>query len=95
MNKSELVLKINEKHSNLSHGQVIELVNNIIQQMKQSIAEHKRIEIRNFGSFYIQPIKARSGRNPKTGEKIYIKSKFNPRFKAGKNLKNKINADNS
>jgi integration host factor subunit beta len=50
-----------------------------------------RIEIRGFGSFSLHYRGPRSGRNPKSGEKVELSGKFVPHFKPGKELKDRVN----
>ncbi|MBI5903842.1 MAG: HU family DNA-binding protein, partial [Deltaproteobacteria bacterium] len=50
-----------------------------------------KVEIRGFGSFKIKDRDGRQGRNPKSGENIFINSKKVPFFKAGKEIKERIN----
>jgi integration host factor subunit beta len=59
--------------------------------MAQALARGDRVEIRGICSFYVKKYKGYTGRNPKTGEKVKIKSKKLPFFKAGKELKLRVN----
>lgn len=90
MNKSDLILQI-IKNSNLSNREVNNCVSSIINQIKEAIKNHNRIEIRDFGSFDIKFRPERKGRNPKTGQTIEIKEKYVSIFKAGKQLRDKVN----
>jgi len=56
--------------------------------MAQTLASGERIEIRSF-NLHFQA--ARSGRNPKTGEKVVLASKYKPHFKPGKELRERVN----
>jgi len=89
--KSELVIKLSQQDSGLTVNEVNECVASIIDQMKQAMKQHERIEIRNFGSFDVHHVQERVGRNPKTGQLIKIDKKLNPRFKPGKYLKQRLN----
>ena len=91
MKKSELISQIHQKNINLSINEVTDCINIIIETIKHSITKKQRVEIRNFGSFDINLIKDRQGRNPRTGEVISIEPKLYPKFKAGKYLRTKIN----
>jgi integration host factor subunit beta len=55
------------------------------------MAKGDRIELRGLCSFFIKNHKSYAGRNPKTGEKVIIKPKKLPFFKAGKELKERVN----
>jgi integration host factor subunit beta len=59
--------------------------------MAVALARGNRVEIRGLCSFYIKKYKDSVGRNPKTGEKVTIKPKKLPFFKAGKELKDRVN----
>jgi integration host factor subunit beta len=90
MNKSELIEKLGEK-CELVPGQAEEIVNLILNRMKHALATGRRIEIRGFGSFIVKEYGSYWGRNPKTGEKIWVESKRLPTFKVGKELKERLN----
>ena len=53
--------------------------------------ERERIEIRGFGSFSLHLRSARLGRNPKTGDPVELPDKYVPHFKAGKELRERVN----
>ena len=53
----------------------------------------QRIEIRGFGSFGLNHRPARTGRNPKSGEKVHVPEKFVPHFKAGKELRERVDGE--
>jgi integration host factor subunit beta len=61
--------------------------------MKDSLAQGERVEIRNFGNFSLRKREARKARNPKTGEVVDVPAKRVPFFKAGKELKEMVDAD--
>ena len=92
MNKSELVEKLGEK-SGIGSIQAEDIVNLIIEQMRLALTSGKRIEIRGFGSFTVKDYESYQGRNPKTGEKIWVSPKRLPTFKVGKELRERLNGD--
>jgi integration host factor subunit beta len=59
--------------------------------MSEVLSAGQRIEIRGFGSFSIRYRAPRLGRNPKTGTKVALASRFVPHFKPGKDLRDKVN----
>jgi integration host factor subunit beta len=59
--------------------------------MSKALAKDKRVEIRGLCSLYVKQYRAYEGRNPKTGEKIKTKPKNLPFFKAGKELRDRVN----
>jgi integration host factor subunit beta len=92
MNKSELIERLAEK-SGLGQVQAEDVVNLIVEQMRSSLTSGKRIEIRGFGSFVVKDYESYWGRNPKTGEKIWVGAKRLPAFKVGKELRERLNED--
>jgi integration host factor subunit beta len=58
--------------------------------MTDALAQGDRVEIRGFCSFFVKEYRSYTGRNPKTGEKVKIKPKKLPSFKAGKELKERV-----
>ncbi|VFP83686.1 integration host factor subunit beta [Buchnera aphidicola] len=91
MTKSELFTRITKKKFYISAKIIKFLVRNILEYMVFSLEKGNRIEIRGFGSFSLNYRCARVGRNPKTGQKIYLKEKYIPRFKPGKQLRDRTN----
>jgi len=91
MTKSELIERIAADQSQLSLKDVELAVKMILKQMADALAEGDRIEIRGFGSFSLHYREARLGRNPKTGETVSLPGKYVPHFKAGKELKDRVN----
>ena len=66
-------------------------VKDILEFMSQSLENGDRIEIRGFGSFSLHYRQPRLGRNPKTGDSVKLDEKSVPHFKAGKELKERVN----
>ncbi|MCK5808907.1 integration host factor subunit beta [bacterium] len=90
MNKSDLAKQLAEKAS-LSKGDAEKCVAIVWESIQDALTQGERVEIRGFGSFSVKHFDAREGRNPKTGESIKIEPRSLPRFKAGKDLKDRIN----
>lgn len=67
-----------------------EVVRQIFEVMAENLEEGHEINVPEFGKFRVKESKARTGRNPKTGEEIDIPAKKAPNFLAAKNLKNRI-----
>ena len=59
-------------------------------EMAKELAKGGRVEIRGLCSFFVKEYRSYTGRNPKTGEKVKIKPKKLPFFKAGKELKERV-----
>ena len=93
--KSQLIQIITNKNVHLYQRDIERIVATIFNEIAKSLAEGKRVELRGFGAFSVQTRKARQGRNPKTGDAVMIESKSIPRFKAGKELRLKLNQKNN
>jgi integration host factor subunit beta len=90
MNKSELVEQLAEK-GGLGSVQSEDIVNLIFDRIRGALTAGRRIEIRGFGSFVVKDYESYWGRNPKTGEKIWVAPKRLPAFKVGKELRERLN----
>ena len=89
--KSKLIQNITEANPHLFVRDVERIVNTIFNEITQSLADGKRVELRGFGVFSTNLQKSRISRNPKTGEKVNTPEKKTIRFKMGKELFKKIN----
>lgn len=95
MTKSELIENIARKQSELTIKEIEQVCACMLEQMSQTLALGDRIEIRGFGSFILHYHPPRLGRNPKTGEKIALTSKYVPHFKPGESLRERVNCKKS
>ena len=93
--KSQLIQIITEKNPHLFLRDVERIVATIFNEITNSLAEGKRVELRGFGAFSVQKRKQRVGRNPRTGEPVMVDAKAIPRFKTGKELRLKLNSKNN
>ena len=92
MVNSEIVKQLHRKHPALNRSHIEAIVDIMFYTIAYSLAEHKPVELRNFGRFSVKTIKAKyNARNPKTGEIIYVPEKKKVSFKMSKHLKLKIN----
>ena len=90
MNKLELI-SILKNQADLSKAEAAKVVDLFFDNMADVLARGDRVEIRGLCSFYVKEYESYVGRNPKTGEKVPIKPKKLPFFKAGKELKDRVN----
>ena len=90
MTKAELVDEV-ASVVQLTKKQAETIVNIVFDSIVDSLRNGQKIELRGFGSFRLRNRKSRTGRNPKTGEKVEVPSKKIPYFKPGKELKELIN----
>src|SRR5438045_5098868 len=88
--KAELVDEV-ARVVQLTKKQAETIVNIIFDSIVESLRTGQKIELRGFGSFRLRSRKSRTGRNPKTGEKVDVPSKKIPYFKPGKEMKELIN----
>ena len=93
MIKSELIEKLAAENTHLTHGEVERLVNVILGQMTEALSDGGRVELRGFGALSVRSRDARAGRNPRTGEPVDVRAKHVPFFKSGKELRERLNAE--
>jgi integration host factor subunit beta len=89
VNKSQLIDKLSlatQQTNKVSEGAVNLFFGNI----KEALSSGDKVEIRGFGSFLLKSYGAYTGRNPKTGEKVYVPEKLLPFFRGGKDLRKKV-----
>ena len=91
MKKSDLLILLEKKFEYLPKREVERTLEKILQFFSSNLSKGNRIEIRDFGTFSTRLRKARTGRNPSTGEEIKISEKFLIHFVPGKKLKSMIN----
>ena len=82
MNKLELINAVRDE-AQIKKSEAAAVVNLFFNKMVDALANGDRIEIRRLCSFYVKESKSYTGRNPKTGKKIHVKSKKLPYFKPG------------
>lgn len=92
MTKAELVDEV-ARTVQLTKKQAETIVNIVFDSIVDSLRAGEKIELRGFGSFRLRSRKSRTGRNPKTGQKVDVPSKKIPYFKPGKELKELINQE--
>ena len=68
------------------------IVETIFESIVKALRSSEKIEIRGFGSFRTRQRRPRTGRNPKTGEKVEVPAKTIPFFKPSKELKDLVNS---
>ena len=90
MTKSELIAKLAVRYPQLVAKDAELAVKMILDAMSKNLAEGQRIEIRGFGSFGLNHRPPRIGRNPKSGEKVHVPEKYVPHFKAGKEVRERV-----
>src|SRR4029078_7877496 len=90
MTKSELIDRLAAQFPQLVAKDAELAVKMILDAMAESLAKGQRIEIRGFAGFGLNYRPPRTGRNPKSGEKVQVPEKHVPHFKAGKELRERV-----
>ncbi len=98
MTKMELIdsltikLKRNKSKdsSPIKKHEVRDVVFSLFETMSESLEKGRRVEVRGFGSFKVIKGRTSNVRNPKTGAKLKITPSSRPRFKAGKDMKERV-----
>lgn len=93
--KRELVIKITDRLGlngvDITQQNVHEVVQSLIEEITESLAQGDTVVMRNFGAFQVREMKAKVGRNPKDPDKIVpIPARAAVRFKPGKEMKDKV-----
>lgn len=91
MIKSELIEKLAAANPHLFQRDIENIVNAILDEIGDALARGDRVELRGFGAFAVKNRPARTGRNPRTGEKVAVAEKYVPLFKAGKEIRERLN----
>jgi len=91
MTKAELVDAVS-RNSDLNKKDAEVIVQTVLDSIVDSLKGGEKVELRGFGSFRLRSRASRQGRNPKTGETVFVPAKRVPYFKPGKDLKALINS---
>ncbi len=90
MNKNDLVSSV-AGLAKLSKADAAKAVDSVFNAITGSLRTGTEVRLVGFGTFSVARRKASEGRNPRTGEKIQIPASNQPKFKAGKALKEAVN----
>jgi integration host factor subunit beta len=90
MTRSELIEAISARFPQLHQKDAGLGVALILGAITDSLVRGERSEIRGFGSFSLNYRKPRIGRNPKSGDRVEVPAKWSPHFKAGKELRERV-----
>ena len=91
MTKSELIQRLAERNPHLYLRDVEKIVDTVFDQITAALARGERVELRGFGAFSVKSRAARTGRNPRTGDSVFVEAKHMPFFKTGKGLRERLN----
>ncbi len=90
MTRSSLVARLTERFPHLMARDTELAVRLILDAIGDALAEGSRVEVRGFGSFALSYRPPRVGRNPKSGDQVVVPAKNVPHFKAGKELRERV-----
>ena len=90
MNKNDLVASVAEA-TGRSKADAAKAVDSVLDTIAGSLSNGQEVRLVGFGTFSVAHRKATQGRNPRTGESIQIAASNQPKFKAGKALKDAVN----
>jgi integration host factor subunit beta len=93
MTRSELIDSIAKRFPQLLKADADTAVAEILGAIGQTLIEGRRVEIRGFGTFALNYRQPRIGRNPMTGERVHVPGKYSPHFKAGKELRERVESN--
>lgn len=90
MNKNELISEVADS-SGLSRSDASSAVEAVFDAISKTLSKGDEVRLVGFGTFSVARRKASTGRNPRTGEPMTINASNQPKFKAGKSLKDAVN----
>ena len=91
MNKTELIAAIAEQ-AEISKKDAEKALKAVVDVVTEQLKEGEKVQLVGFGTFEVSERAAREGRNPQTGKTMKIAACKAPKFKAGKALKDAVNA---
>ncbi|MES1990784.1 MAG: HU family DNA-binding protein [Pseudomonadota bacterium] len=91
MNKNDLIAELADR-TGLSKTDATKAVDCVFETITESLKKGDEVRLVGFGTFTVSARAATEGRNPRTGETIQIPASKQPKFKAGKGLKDSVNA---
>ena len=91
MNKNDLIAELADR-TGLSKTDATKAVDCVFDTITESLKKGDEVRLVGFGTFTVSARAATEGRNPRTGETIQIPASKQPKFKAGKGLKDSVNA---
>ncbi len=91
MNRNDLIERINFKYPELLPSEARRVVDTVFAEITDTMRDGNRVELRGFGVFSARQRRAKTGRNPRTGEPVDVAPKTVPFFKTGKLIRNRLN----
>ena len=91
--KSELIARLNTRFPDLAPKDMDAFVATILNELSDALIAGDRIELRGFGAFSVRKREPRMARNPKNGETVKVAERYSIYFRAGKELREKLNSE--
>ena len=91
MIRSQLVKRLLNKNPHLIQKDVEKVTSLVLDKITSTLENDGRVEIRGFGSLSVRKRNSKNGRNPRTGENVFVPEKKAPIFKSGKGLRDRLN----
>ena len=91
MIKSQLVKRLLNKNPHLIQKDLEKITSIVLEKISSTLENEGRVEIRGFGSLSVRKRKSKNGRNPRTGESVFVPEKKVPIYKSGKGLRDRLN----
>ncbi len=91
MTRSELIKKISARYPSMFLKDILGVVDVVFEEIANAMTSEQRVEIRGFGAFTVRKRKARTARNPRTNAVVSLGERFTPYFRAGKELRVRLN----
>lgn len=91
MIRSQLVKRLLNKNPHLIQKDVEKVTSLVLDKIISTLESDGRVEIRGFGSLSVRKRNSKNGRNPRTGESVFVPEKKAPIFKSGKGLRDRLN----
>ena len=91
MIKSELVQRMAARNPHLYQRDIETIIDAILGEIGDALARGERVELRGFGAFSSKRRQARTGHNPRSGEKVQVTEKVAPSFRTGKEMRERLN----
>jgi len=90
VNKNDIIAKVSD-NAGLTKSQATKAVDGVFDTIRASLSKGKEVRVVGFGTFHVTKRAATQGRNPRTGATIKIPASKQPKFRAGKALKDSVN----
>ena len=90
MTRANLIAALAARFPSLTTQDAAVSVKELLDAIGHALVQGGRVEIRDFGSFSLNHRPARTGRNPKSGETVSVPDRYVPHFKAGKDLRKRV-----